>query len=397
MSQFFKDYSTSAMITGLIAVLVSYAGPLVIVFQAAQAGNLSTDELNSWIWAISIGSALSGIILSYRFKLPIITAWSTPGAAILVGSLSHYSFNEAVGAFIISSLLILLLGYVDILQKLIMKIPSALTSAMLAGILFQFGLNLVTSTEDLPLLILPMAITFLIGKRFFPTFAVMASLCLGMAITYILGLFETQQLVFALSVPKITVPTFSTEAVIGLGIPIFIVTIASQNIPGLAVLNAAGYKDLPTQAILKTTGFFSLVLAPFGSHGINLAAITAAICTGRESHKNPERRYISGIFCGLFYLLFGLFGASIAGLILALPKEFIAAIAGLALLSAMANGLSSAVKSEQHRESALITFMVTASGITIFGIGSAFWGLIVGFIALMILSYNHITTPSEAH
>lgn len=394
MSQFFKDYSLSAMIAGLIAVLVSYAGPLVIVFQAAQIGNLSADELTSWIWAISIGSALSGIILSYRFKLPIITAWSTPGAAILVGSLSHYSFDEAIGAFIISSLLILLLGFFDILQKLIMRIPSALTSAMLAGILFQFGLNLVTSAEDLPILILPMALTFLISKRFFPTFAVMASLCYGVVATYILGLFESQQLVFALSVPKMTIPTFSIEAIVGLGIPIFIVTIASQNIPGLAVLKAAGYKDLPTQAILKTTGFISLILAPFGSHSINLAAITAAICTGRESHKNPARRYISGIFCGVFYLLFGLFGASIASLIVALPKEFIAAIAGLALLSAMANGLSSAVKSEHHRESALIAFLVTASGITIFGIGSAFWGLIAGFIALMILSYEHITTPS---
>lgn len=386
MRQFLKDFSSSSVNTGLIAVLVSYAGPLVIVFQAAQIGGLSNVQIATWIWAISFGSAITGIILSLRFKLPIITAWSTPGAAILVGSLAIYPFEQAICAFLLSGVLVTALGFSTYFQNLVMKIPKQLASAMLAGILFQFGLNLITAMEVLPYIALPMTIIYFIGRRFFPTFSIMAALIYGLIASIATGSFAPEQLTFAVVIPEVVTPVFSLDAILGIGLPLFIVAITSQNIPGLAVLDAAGYKDLPTKSILRITGIVSIILAPFGAHGMNLAAITAAICTGPESNVDPKKRYVAGFFCGLFYLIFGFFGASIASLILALPTEFVAAIAGLALLSAMANGLTVSMNSPKHREPALITFLVTASGLIIFGVGSAFWGLIAGLTTLFILS-----------
>lgn len=385
LRQFLRDFSYSSVNTGLIAVLVSYAGPLIIVFQAAQIGGLSDTQVASWIWAISFGSAATGIILSLRFKLPVVTAWSTPGAAILVGSLAIYPFEQAISAFLVSGVLVTLLGFSSYFQNLVAKIPQPLASAMLAGILFQFGLNLISAIEALPYVALPMVVIFFLGRRFFPTFSIMMALAYGVGASVLLGAFAPEQVVVAIVVPELTTPVFSLGATVGIGLPLFLVTITSQNIPGLAVLDAAGYKDLPTKSILRTTGIVSVILAPFGAHGINLAAITAAICTGPESHQDAGKRYVAGVFCGLFYLIFGFFGASVASLIFALPSEFVAGIAGIALLSAMANGLSASMSSPKHREPALVTFLVTASGLVVFGIGAAFWGLLAGSATLLIL------------
>lgn len=373
-----EDLSISSVVVGLIATMVSYAGPLVIVFQAAKVAELSDSHLSSWIWAISIGSGITCILLSIWFKAPIITAWSTPGVVLLVSSWSIYSYTDAIGAFIFSAVIITLLGCTGIFEKIMNRIPYSITTAMLAGILLNFGVEVFTSLKNLPVLVFPMILCYLLFKRFSPRYTVVITLFLGLLITYFTGNLKTGSIELSLVNPIFTVPTFSLDALIGIGIPLCIVTMASQNAPGIGVLRADGY-NVPISPLVTTTGIFSILLAPFGSHAINLAAITAAICTGKEAHEDKNKRYIAGISCGLFYLIFGMFGAAIASIFQALPSEFIAAIAGLALFASLSSSLTSAMEGTQ-KESALITFLVTISGISFFGIGAAFWGLIAGIL-----------------
>ncbi|WP_406735761.1 benzoate/H(+) symporter BenE family transporter [Thioclava sp. GXIMD4215] len=378
-----EDTSFSAITAGLVAVIVSYAGPLVIVFQAAKTAGLSDMQLATWIWAVSLGSGIAGLILSLRYRLPIITAFSTPGAALLIGALGIYSYQEAIFAFLVTGALILALGFSTGFQRLVLKMPPQIAAAMLAGILLQFGLQLIGSMQKTPHLVIPMAVVFLLGRRFYPTYAVIGALLIGLAISLIGGEVDTHTMQLAIVHPVMTWPTVSPEALVGIAIPLFVVAMASQNIPGLAVLEAAGYSRPPVTGILQTTGAVSVGLAPFGSHGITLAALTAAICTGPEAHKDPSKRYVAGVFCGIFYIIFGLLGPSVASLIQSLPVEFISATAGLALLSALTNGLTGALSNAEHREAAMIAFLVTASGIVVWGIGSGFWGLFAGLIALV--------------
>lgn len=373
-----EDLSISSVVVGLIATMVSYAGPLVIVFQAANVAHLSDSHLSSWIWAISIGSGITCILLSIWFKAPIITAWSTPGVVLLVSSWSIYSYTDAIGAFIFSAVLITFLGWTGLFEKIMNRIPYSITTAMLAGILLNFGVEVFTSLKNLPELVFPMILCYLIFKRFSPRYTVVITLFLGLLITYFTGNLKTESIELSLVNPIFTIPTFSLDALIGIGIPLCIVTMASQNAPGIGVLRADGY-NVPISPLVTTTGIFSVLLAPFGSHAINLAAITAAICTGKEAHEDKNKRYIAGISCGLFYLIFGMFGAAIASVFQAVPSEFIAAIAGLALFASLSTSLTSAMEGTQ-KESALITFLVTISGISFLGIGAAFWGLIAGIL-----------------
>lgn len=379
-----EDTSLSAITAGLVAVIVSYAGPLVIVFQAAKTAGLSDMQLATWIWSISLGSGIAGLVLSLRYKLPIITAFSTPGAALLIGALGIYSYQEAIFAFLVTGALILALGFSAGFQRMVLKMPPQIAAAMLAGILLQFGLQLIGSMRETPQLVIPMAAVFLLGRRFYPTYAVIGALLTGLAISLIGGEVNTHAVQLAIVHPVMTWPAVSIEAIVGIAIPLFVVAMASQNIPGLAVLEAAGYSRPPVTGILQTTGAVSVGLAPFGSHGITLAALTAAICTGPEAHKDPAKRYVAGVFCGIFYIVFGLLGPSVASLIQSLPAAFISATAGLALLSALTNGLTGSLTKAEHREAAMITFLVTASGIVVWGIGSGFWGLVAGLIALVI-------------
>ena len=382
-----NDFSLSALVAGLIAVAVSYAGPAVIVFQAAKAGRLTAEQLSSWICAISIGSGITGIFLSLRFKMPVITAWSTPGAALLVAGFAQYGYAEAIGAFIFSAVLLTLFGATGLFSRVMECIPKSIVAAMLAGILFRFGINLIGSLERLPTLVLPIVLAYLVGKRWFPRYAVVAALVIGLCAATSTGRVNVHVLSISLATPVFTLPIFSLSALIGLGIPLCFVTMASQNAPGVAVLQTAGYR-VPISPLITTTGLASLLLAPFGAHGINLAAITAAICTGHEAHAQPERRYVAGVACGASYVLagaFGAFGAVVAGLFSALPDTLISSLAGLALLGALAGGLGGAMADEKRRESALIAFLITASGVTFFGIGAAFWGLLVGVLADGIL------------
>ncbi|BAQ82777.1 MULTISPECIES: benzoate/H(+) symporter BenE family transporter [Pseudomonas] len=382
-----KDLSLSAVIAGLIAVIISYAGPLIIVFQAAREAHMPSDQVSSWIWAISIGSGLTGLLLSWRLKVPVITAWSTPGAALLVSMLPTVSLPQAIGAYVVASLIIAVLGLSGAFDKLMSRLPKAIAAAMLAGILFRFGAGLFTSVTLQPALVLAMIAAYLLGKRFSPRYAILAVLLVGCAVAAGLGEFNGGSITLALAEPIFIAPEWNWHAIVNIGLPLALVTLTGQYVPGMAVMRSAGYTT-PARSIVSWTAITSALLAPFGSHGINLAAITAAICTGREAHEDPNKRYIAGIACGLFYILMGIFGATLASVFAALPKELIAALAGLALFGAISAGLSGAMADEKQREAALITFLVTASGMSFLGLAAAFWGLIFGLVAHFVLSYT---------
>ncbi|WP_149180161.1 benzoate/H(+) symporter BenE family transporter [Streptomyces sp. TRM49041] len=377
--------SLSAVLAGLLAAVVSYSGPLVIVLAAAAAGHLDKAQTGSWIWAISIGSGLTCIGLSLRTKMPVITAWSTPGAALLVTSLGAYSYAEAIGAFIVTGVVITLVGLTGVFGRLMRQVPTAVVSAMLAGILFSFGTDVFTSLETAPWIAGTVLLVYLLGKRWLPRYAVLIALAVGVVAAAATSRLDIHLDSIEPARPVLTTPDFSVASLIGIAVPMVLATLASQNAPGMAVLTASGYQP-EDRLLIGSTGLVSTVLAPFGSHAINLAAITAAICTGPESHRDPERRYVAGVACGALYLLGGFFGTTLVVLFADLPKELVAAIAGVALFGALAGGLSQAVREEQDREAALITFLATASGVTVFGIGSAFWGLTFGVAVHLVLT-----------
>ena len=380
-----SEASISAIVAGLIAVTVGFAGPVLLIFQAAKAADLSNLQLSSWIWAISIASGLTSIILSIRFKAPVITAWSTPGAVMLISGWSVYAYSDSIGAFIFSGILITILGFTGLFSSFMKRIPYAIITAMLAGILLKFGVDVFVSLKQLPLLALPMILSYLVAKRWFPRYAVVISLLLGLLISYSLNIVNFEGASVFLVKPVFTKPTFSLGSIIGLGIPLCIVTMASQNATGIGVLRASGY-NTPANPLIITTGVASILFAPFGAHGINLSALIAAICTGKEAHLDPDKRYIAGISAGLFYIIFGIFGATIVSVFAMFPSELIIIITGLALFGSISSSLASSMQEEEKKEAALITFLVTLSGISIAGVGSPFWGLIVGIVTDYILS-----------
>lgn len=382
-----KDCSLSAIVAGLIAVIISYAGPLIIVFQAAREAQLSPAEVSSWIWAISIGSGVTGLLLSWRLRAPVITAWSTPGAALLVSMLPQVSLAEAVGAYIVAALVIAVVGLSGAFDKLMSRLPKAIAAAMLAGILFRFGAELFTSIKVQPWLVLSMFASYLVFKRLSPRYAILSVLIVGCAVAGLLGQLNGSALTVALAEPVFIAPQWSWHAIINIGLPLALVSLTGQYVPGMAVLRSAGYTTA-ARPILAVTALGSVLLAPFASHGFNLAAITAAICTGREAHEQPGKRYIAGMACGVFYILMGTFGATLASVFSALPRELIAALAGLALFGAIMTGLAGAMADEKQREAALITFLVTASGMSFLGLAAAFWGLIFGLVAHWALTYS---------
>ncbi|UPF02636.1 benzoate/H(+) symporter BenE family transporter [Pseudomonas mosselii] len=389
-----KDFSVSALVAGLIAVIISYAGPLIIVFQAADQAGLGNEATASWIWAISIGSGLTGLLLSWKLRVPVITAWSTPGAALLVSMLPSVSLAQAVGAYIVASLLIGVIALSGAFDKLMNSLPKAIAAAMLAGILFRFGAELFSSIRLQPVLVLSMLASYLLFKRLSPRYAILSVLIVGCGLAAGLGQLDTQALVLEMTMPTWTSPQWSWQAIVNIGLPLALVSLTGQSVPGIAVLRTSGYQ-VPARPIVSVTALGSLLLAPFGCHGVNLAAITAAICTGREAHENPDKRYIAGMACGAFYLLMGSFGATLASVFAALPRELIAALAGLALFGAIANSLAGAMNDEKQREPALITFLVTASGMSLLGLGAAFWGLIFGLAAHFALSYSRTTRQPQ--
>ncbi|SEB59436.1 benzoate membrane transport protein [Pseudomonas mohnii] len=383
MKGLMRDFSLSAAVAGFIATVISYAGPLVIIFQAADAAHLSRELLSSWVWAISIGSALLGIGLSLRYRVPIIIAWSAPGSALLVALLPGISMNEAVGAYLLSSLIIFLVGISGAFDRVISKLPGAIAAAMLAGILLRFGTGLFVSLQGQPGLVLAMFVTYQVCKRLLPRYAVMAVLVVGCAIAILTGQLHREALVIGLATPVWVTPQFSLSATLNVALPLVMVALTGQFVPGMAVLRASGYAT-PASPIIACSALGTALLAPFGCHGLNLAAITAAICTGREAHEDPGKRYVAGVVGGLCYLVLGIFGATLVSLFAAFPKELIAALAGLALFAAIAGALANAMAVPHDREAALVTFLTTASGMSLFGLSAAFWGLIFGMAAHLL-------------
>ena len=381
------DTSTSAVVAGFIAMLTGYTSSLVLMFQAGQAAGLSNGQISSWIWSLSIGMAICCIGLSLRYRAPVMIAWSTPGAALLITSLPGVPYGEAIGAYIVASGLIVLIGLTGTFDRIMRRIPGSLAAALLAGVLFKIGLEICVAAEQQPLLVGAMLLAYLLGKRLQPRYAVLAALIVGSVLAGLFGLLNFEQFELQLAVPEWTTPSFSLAAAISIGIPLFIVAMASQNLPGMAVLRANGY-DVPASPLLTTTGLTSILLAPFGSHGIHMAAISAAICAGPEAHEDPHKRYTAAIWCGVFYGIAGIFGATLAALFTALPKALILSIAALALFASIIGGLTQAMSEPKEREAALITFLVTASGMTLFSVGSAFWGIVAGLLTLAILNWG---------
>lgn len=373
-----------AVIAGFITILVGFASSAVIVFQAARAVGASQAEIASWMWALGLAMGITCIGLSLRYRVPVVTAWSTPGAAMLVVGAGGLPLSDAIGAFLLAAVLGMIAGFSGLFEKAMRRIPVSLAAGMLAGVLLRFGLDVFVSMQTQLSMALAMFVSYLIGRRWFPRYAVIATLAVGVLVAAAQGLMHWDRVQLELARPLFTSPTLSWAAVFGIALPLFMVTMASQNVPGVAVLKASGY-SAPVSPLIGWIGVVNTVLVPFGAFAINLAAITAAICMGREVHDDPARRYVAAVSAGVFYIVIGLFGATVAAVFAAFPKELIAALAGIALFGTIASSLASALREESEREPALITFLVTASGVTLVGIGSAFWGLVAGVLTMLAL------------
>ncbi|MBS7808918.1 benzoate/H(+) symporter BenE family transporter [Variovorax sp. PCZ-1] len=390
---FFKDFSLSAATAGFVAVLVGFTSSVAIVFSAALAFKATPEQLTSWMWALGLGMGLCTLIPSLILRKPVMVAWSTPGAAVLAvagvagASGAGYSMNEAVGAFMICAALITLAGVTGWFEKLMDRIPMAIAAALLAGVLARFGMQgFVAAQTDWALVVL-MLITYLLGKRWNARYAVVLTLVIAIIFVAFRADSMPANITFSLAKPVFVMPEFSWGAAISLALPLFIVTMASQNLPGVAAIRASGFQ-LPLSKIISMTGVATFLLAPFGGFALNLSAITAAICMGKEAHPDPDKRYIASSVCGIIYIFIGLFASIVTALLTAFPKELIAAIAGLALLGTIAGGLATALQDEKHRDAAIITFLVTLSGVTLAGIGAAFWGVVAGSLALFVQNYR---------
>jgi benzoate membrane transport protein len=375
------------IVAGLVAVLVGYTSSAVLIFQAAATAGATPAQTGSWLLAFGVAMGLTCIGLSWRYRMPIVTAWSTPGAALLATSLVGVPMSDAIGAFVFSGALILVAGASGWFERVIDRIPVPLASALLAGVLTRFGIDAFAAASSEPALVLAMFAAYIAGRRWLPRYAVILVVATGLAMALLLGRIASADLAVAAAAPHFVAPTFSLPVLIGVGLPLFVVTMASQNVPGVAVLKASGYRP-PISPIIGWTGVTTVLLAPFGAFAVNLAAITAAICSGPQAHENPARRYLASVAAGVFYLLLGLLGTTVALLFAALPAELIVTIAGLALLGTIGNGLAAATRDERWREPALVTFLVTLSGITLLSIGAAFWGLVAGAVTARVLTWR---------
>ena len=394
---FFRDVSLSAATAGFVAVLVGFTSSVAIVFQAATALGATPAQISSWMWALGLGMGLCSALPSLWWRKPVMVAWSTPGAAVLATAAVSGGFTlaQAVGAFIVCALLITLFGVTGWFERLMDRIPMPIASALLAGVLARFGMDAFVALKSALGLVLLMLVTYLVGRRLWPRYAVPVVLVVGTAWAAAHGQLHLGDVQVALTMPVFVMPEFTLAAAVSLALPLFVVTMASQNLPGVAAIRAAGY-TMPISRIITITGVATLLLAPFGAFALNLSAITAAICMGREAHEDPARRYTAAVSCGLIYAVIGLFGAAVTGVLTAFPRELVVAIAGLALLGSIGGGLAVALKEDAHREAALITFLVTLSGLTLWGIGSAFWGVVAGALALFVQQWRPRSAPKPS-
>ncbi len=387
-------FSVQALAAGLLAAFVGFASSFAVIIQGLTTVGASQAEAASGLMALSISMGVCAIWLSLRTRLPISVAWSTPGAALLAtsGALEG-GFAVAVGAFLVTGLLIVLAGMWKPLGRWVAAIPAPLANAMLAGVLFGLCVAPVRAVAQMPLLGLAIVITWAVVGRINRLYAVPASVLVAAILIASTTDISASSMGSLWPHPVLVVPSFSFAAVIGIALPLFIVTMASQNIPGIAVLNVNGYRPDPSP-LFRTTGIFSLFSAPFGGHAVNLAAITAALCAGEDAHPDPKRRYWAAIVAGLLYIVFGLLAGAATAFISASPPILIEAVAGLALLGAFGSALMAAVSAPEGREAAVVTFIVTAAGLSFLGISGAFWGLVAGGAMLALQRWRKAPKPA---
>lgn len=378
----------TTLLAGFVAVLVGYASSAAIIWQAAAAAGASATQIAGWMTALGLGMGVSTIALSLWYRMPVLTAWSTPGAALLATSLQGLTLAEAVGVFIFANALIVLCGVTGLFARLMKVIPHTLAAAMLAGILLRFGLQAFSNVEGHFVLCGSMLLAWLVCKALAPRYAIVATLIVGALVAWLSGDVVTDKLTFSIVMPEFTRPVFNWTSLISIGIPFFLATMASQNAPGFATMQAAGYRAAVSPLIIFTGGL-ALLLSPFGVYSICIAAITAAICQSPDAHPDAAQRWKAAVAAGIFYLLAGVFGGSITALLAALPLSWIQTLAGLALLGTISGSLFQALSQEKERDAAIVTFLVTASGLTLLGVGSAFWGLVAGGVCYAALSLVH--------
>ncbi|MCD5328391.1 benzoate/H(+) symporter BenE family transporter [Chromobacterium piscinae] len=380
-----RDAAPSALLAAVLALLVGFSGPFLIIVHAAQSAGLSQGQLASWVWAVSIGSGAAGLWLSLRWKTPVIAAWSTPGAALLLAGLPGVPYPEAVGAFLAAAAIVTLVGVSGLFDRLMALFPPALAAALLAGILFHFVGEVVAEATGHLGLVLAMAALFFIGRRWFPRWALLAAIAAGAVLSAGELHAPAAASLHAVAAPLFTWPAWSWSAFVNLALPLALLALTSQFLPGMAVLRAFGYQ-VPARSPVTALGLASMLTAPFGGHGVTLAAIIAAICTGPEAHPDRSRRYVAGVFCGLIYIVMGVMGGALAALALALPKPLLVTAAGLALFGTLASSLGAALADAEHRESALLTFVVAASGVSFAGLGAPLWAMLAGGLLCRLLS-----------
>ncbi|MDV6293888.1 benzoate/H(+) symporter BenE family transporter [Rhodococcus aetherivorans] len=385
-SSVLRDVSVSAVVAGFLSALINFAGPFLIVLEATRAAGLNEAQTASWVWAVAIGNGVCSIALSLFTRIPVIVAWSTPGAALLIASLGGFSFTEAVGAFLVASVAAAVVGYTGWFGRLLARVPGPVLQALLAGILLPFVVTAAGAFTSAPLIAGNIVVAFFLGKRFFDRYAVLAGLVGGLAATGATGSFREVAPSLALGGPVFTMPAFTPAALVSIALPLFIVTMASQNAPGLALLHSQGYEP-NDRLLVGAISTVSAILAPFGCHGINLGAITAAIALGPESHPDRAQRYIAGLSGGLTYLLVGSFGGVLVAGFRAIPSETVSVLAAVALLGSALTALKGAMGGDTRTGiAALTTLAVTMSGVVFFSVGAAFWGLVAGSAAYLLLA-----------
>ncbi|MCL6239049.1 benzoate/H(+) symporter BenE family transporter [Acinetobacter sp. ANC 5033] len=387
MQKLLQDFSIPAAFAGFITFLVGISVSAVLVIQSAQMLGANTAEITSWFWALGLGIGLSGLILSWKFKYPVATSWSTAGLALILATANGYSMNAALGAFLVCGLLTATLGFLGIFEKILRYIPQSLTSAMLAGVLLKFGIELFVNLQNEWAFVLGLLAAYVISKRLLPRYSIVITVIIGIMLCPLLLGFQLPALNLELAQPVWVTPEFSISAILGLALPLFVINMASQYLPGLAMIKSYGYQPHVNQ-LIGWTGTAQTLLAPFGCFSVNIAAISAAISLDDQAHPDEKKRYIAGMTCGVFYILMGLFAATLVSFLTAFPLVFITALAGIALLGTIGHNIVIAFQEASERDAALLTFLFSASGVQFFGIGSAFWGLVFGLVVHAIFKYK---------
>lgn len=387
MQKLLQDFSIPAVFAGFITFLIGISVSAVLVIQVAQLLGATAEQITSWFWALGLGIGLSGLILSWKFKYPVATSWSTAGLALILATASGYTLYEAIGAFFVCGVLTAILGFLGIFEKVLAYIPQSLTSAMLAGVLLKFGIALFASLQNDWQFILSLLAIYIISKRLWARYCIVITVIAGILICPFFMEFHTPVLHWSLAKPVWMTPDFTWSALFGLALPLFVINMASQYLPGIAMIKSYGYQPHVNQ-LIGWTGTVQALLAPFGCYTVNIAAISAAVSLDDQVHPDPSKRYIAGISCGFFYILMGLFAATLTSLLMSFPHLFIVALAGIALFGTISHNIAIAFYEVKDREAALLTFLFSASSVQFFGIGSAFWGLLFGFVVSFILNFR---------